>query len=118
MPSDDTVRRVAVRIKLDADRLQLFDLLLERVERLLWKYGIHSSINLKPLRPSFAGLPGFLYAAPAVLESVYRGDMMTGEIVIAFDEQHLCGFCERPGLSGWPSGERACKWGHAIAGAL
>src|SRR3981081_4022491 len=89
MPSDDTVRRVAVRIKLDADRLQLFDLLLERVERLLWKYGIHSSIDLKPLRPSFAGLPGFLNAAPAVLESVYRGDMMTGEIVIAFDELHL-----------------------------
>src|ERR1700694_2349731 len=86
MPSDDTVRRVAVRIKLEADRIQLFDLLLERVERLLWKYGINPSQNPKPPRPSFPGLPGFLYAAPAVLESVYRGDMMTGEIVIAFDE--------------------------------
>jgi hypothetical protein len=70
MPSDDTVRRVAVRIKLEADRLQLFDLLLKRVERLLRKYRVYSSINLEPLGPFFTGLPGFLYAAPAVLEGV------------------------------------------------
>jgi hypothetical protein len=76
MPSDDTVRSVAVRIKLEADRIQLFDLLLERVERLVRKYGIHFSINLEPPGPSFAGLPGFLYAAPAVVctENLIRVD--------------------------------------------
>src|SRR5260370_37947487 len=92
MPSDGAVCSVAVRIKLEADRTQLLDLLLERVERLLRKYRIHSSINLEPPGPSFAGLPGFLYAAPAVLESVYRRDMMTCEIIVPFVEQHLGGF--------------------------
>src|SRR6202044_1927863 len=41
VPSDDTVRGIAIRIELEADRVQRFDLLLERVERLLRKYGIY-----------------------------------------------------------------------------
>src|ERR1700719_4748056 len=84
MPSDNAIRRVAVRIKLEADRIQLFHLLIERVERLIRKYGVHSSIDLELIRPSCANLPGFLYADPAVLESVYRNDMMTGVIIVAF----------------------------------
>ena len=62
--------------KFEADRIQLFHLLFKLVERLLRKYGIHSRINLEPPGPSFAGLPGFLYAAPAVVctENLIRVD--------------------------------------------
>src|SRR6202048_5559762 len=118
MPSDDTVHRVAVRIKLEADRIQLFDLLLERVERLLRKYGIHPSIALEPPGPFFAGLPGFLYAAPAVLEGVYRSDMMTCEIIVAFDEQHRCGFRERPVARELLTWNPMSHWGQAIVSAM
>src|SRR6476659_3467555 len=69
MPSDNAIRRVAVRIKLEADRIQLFHLLIERVERLIRKYGVHSSIDLEPIRPSCANLPGFLYADPPSLKA-------------------------------------------------
>jgi hypothetical protein len=69
MLSDYTVRGVAIRIKLEADRIQLFHLLFELVERLLRKYGIRSSINLEPLRPSFARLTGLLFAGPATLSA-------------------------------------------------
>src|ERR1700692_3062152 len=96
MPSDNTVRRVAVRIELYADRSQLFDLLLERVERLLRKYGVHSSVDLEPSRPSFAKFPSFLYTDPTVLESVYGNNMMTCKIIVAFDVKHLRGLRARP----------------------
>jgi len=118
MPSDDTVRGVAVRIKLEADRIQLFDLLFERVKRLLRKYGIDSRINLEPIGPSFAGLTGLLYAAPAVLECVYRSDMMTGEIIVAFDEKHLCGFREPPVARELLTWKPVSHLGQAIVSAI
>src|ERR1700730_15645489 len=118
MPSDDTVHSVVVRIKLEADRIQLFALVLERVERLLRKYGIHSSINLEPPGPSFAGLPGVLYAAPAVFESVYRSDMVTCEIIVAFDEQHPCGFRERPVARELLTWKPMSHWGQATVSTV
>src|ERR1700736_4578319 len=96
MPSDGAVRCVAIRVQLEADRLQLFDLLLKRVKCLLGKNGIDSRINLEPPGPSQAGLPGFLDAAAAILEGVDRSDVMTREIIVAFDEQHPGGFFELP----------------------
>src|SRR5882724_4970057 len=117
-PSDDTLFGVAVRIKFKADWLQLFDLLFECVERLLRKYGIHSRIDLEAIGPSFADLPSFRYADPAVFESVDRNDMMTCEIIVALDVQHLCSFRDRPiarELLAWkPISHR----GKAIVGAI
>src|SRR5260221_922210 len=118
MPSDNAIRRVAVRIKLEADRIQLFDLLIEQVERLICKYGVHSSIDLEPIRPSFANLPGFLYADPAVLESVYRNDMMTGVIIVAFDVQHLSGFSDRPVSREMFTWKPISHWGQVIVSAI
>src|SRR5882724_1585520 len=118
MPSDDTVRRVAIWIKLEADRIQLFHLFFKLVERLLRKYGIHSSINLEPPGPSLAGLPGFLYAGSAVLESVYGNDMMTGEIIVAFDEQHLCSFRKPPVARELLAWKPVSHWRQAIVSAI
>src|ERR1700675_4122798 len=96
MPSDDLICGVADRIKLDADRFQFFDLLLQRIKSLLRKHRIHSSVNLEATGPLFASLPCLLNAAPAILERVNRGDVMTCEVVIALDEQHICSFRKRP----------------------
>src|SRR5260370_9062970 len=118
MPSDNAIRRVAVRIKLEADRIQLFHLLIERVERLIQKYGVHSSIDLEPIRPSCANLPSFLYADPAVLESVYRNDMMTGVIIVPFYVQHLCSFGDRPVAREMLTWKPISHWGQAIVSAI
>src|SRR5260221_4995187 len=118
MPSDNAIRRVAVRIKLEADRIQLFHLLIEQVERRIGKYGVHSRIDLEPIRPSFANLPGFLYADPAVLESVYRNDMMTGVIIVAFDVQHLSGFSDRPVSREMFTWKPISHWGQVIVSAI
>src|SRR5260370_16905782 len=84
MPSDNAVRRVAVRIKLEADRIQLFDLLIERVERLIRKYGVYSSVDLEPIRPSCANRPAFLYADPALLYTLYRNNILTPLVIELF----------------------------------
>src|SRR5258708_30392393 len=44
--------------------------------------------------------------------------MMTGEIVIACDEQHLCGFCKRPVARELLTGKPITHWGQAIVGAI